>query len=164
MRSWRRSRRLRHHLPAGLHHNAEGKLITGKTAKDGIETRVDVPRAARSLVLCGRRRFDGERRADYLRRKASEARKDPAAMRAICPVSAWIFPSHVLGEKRTAVRLLPERWPDERYFSNQMRSWLSRTLQEDRRTSPCPRTLRRLHLDDGSQTYRICIYSARRST
>jgi len=37
-------------------------------------------------------------------------------------------------------------------------------VQEDRRTSPCRGTLRRLHLDDGSQTYRHLIYSARRST
>ena len=133
----------------------DGKLITGKTADGGIEVGVDVPELTVRSCYVAAGRLMANDVPDYLRRKLQRARKDATAMRADLPgVGIDLSVNPFLGETDL---------PTDHFLNDGLMGdllspgmpFLAFTHVSGR--SPflsVPRTLRRLHREDGEQSYR----------
>ena len=133
----------------------DGKLITGKTAEGGVEVGVDVPELTVRSCFVAAGRLMANDVPDYLRRKLQHARKDATAMRPDLPgIGIDLAINPFLGETDL---------PTDHFLNDGLMSdllspgmpFLAFTHVSGR--SPflsVPRTLRRLHREDGEQSYR----------
>ena len=133
----------------------DGKLITGKTAEGGVEVGVDVPELTVRSCYVAAGRLMANDVPDYLRRKLQHARKDVTSMRADLPgVGIDLAINPYLGETDL---------PTDHFLNDGLMGdllspgmpFLAFTHVSGR--SPflsVPRTLRRLHREDGEQSYR----------
>ena len=133
----------------------DGKLITGKTAETGIEIGVDVPELTVRSCFVAAGRLMANDVPDYLRRKLQHARKDVTSMRADLPgIGIDLAINPYLGETDL---------PTDHFLNDGLMGdllspgmpFLAFTHVSGR--SPflsVPRTLRRLHREDGEQSYR----------
>jgi len=133
----------------------DGKLVTGKTADGGIEVGVDVPELSVRSCFVAAGRLMANDVPDYLRRKLQHAKKDVTSMRADLPgIGIDLSINPYLGETDL---------PTDHFLNDGLMSdllspgmpFLAFTHVSGR--SPflsVPRTLRRLHKDDGEQSYR----------
>jgi hypothetical protein len=133
----------------------DGKLVTGKTAEGGIEVGVDVPELTVRSCYVAAGRLMANDVPDYLRRKLQRAKKDVTSMRSDLPglgIDLSINP--YLGE----TDLPTDHFLNDGLMSDLLSSnmpFLAFTHVSGR--SPflsVPRTLRRLHKEDGEQSYR----------
>ncbi len=133
----------------------DGKLITGKTAESGVEIGVDVPELTVRSCFVAAGRLMANDVPDYLRRKLQHARKDVTSMRADLPgIGIDLAANPYLGETDL---------PTDHFLNDGLMGdllspgmpFLAFTHVSGR--SPflsVPRTLRRLHREDGEQSYR----------
>jgi hypothetical protein len=133
----------------------DGKLITGKTAEGGVEVGVDVPELTVRSCFVAAGRLMANDVPDYLRRKLQHARKDVTSMRADLPgIGIDLSINPYLGETDL---------PTDHFLNDGLMGdllspgmpFLAFTHVSGR--SPflsVPRTLRRLHREDGEQSYR----------
>ncbi len=133
----------------------DGKLITGKTAEGGVEVGVDVPELTVRSCFVAAGRLMANDVPDYLRRKLQHARKDATMMRPDLPgIGIDLAINPFLGETDL---------PTDHFLNDGLMSdllspgmpFLAFTHVSGR--SPflsVPRTLRRLHREDGEQSYR----------
>ena len=133
----------------------DGKLITGKTAEGGVEVGVDVPELTVRSCFVAAGRLMANDVPDYLRRKLQHARKDVTAMRPDLPgIGIDLAINPYLGETDL---------PTDHFLNDGLMGdllspgmpFLAFTHVSGR--SPflsVPRTLRRLHREDGEQSYR----------
>ena len=133
----------------------DGKLITGKTAEGGVEVGVDVPELTVRSCYVAAGRLMANDVPDYLRRKLQHARKDVTSMRADLPgIGIDLAINPYLGETDL---------PTDHFLNDGLMGdllspgmpFLAFTHVSGR--SPflsVPRTLRRLHREDGEQSYR----------
>ena len=133
----------------------DGKLVTGKTAEGGIEVGVDVPELTVRSCYVAAGRLMANDVPDYLRRKLQRAKKEVASMRADLPgVGIDLSINPYLGE----TDLPTDHFLNDGLMSDLLSSsmpFLAFTHVSGR--SPflsVPRTLRRLHKEDGEQSYR----------
>lgn len=133
----------------------DGKLVTGKTAEGGIEVGVDVPELTVRSCYVAAGRLMANDVPDYLRRKLQRAKKDVTSMRADLPgVGIDLSINPFLGE----TDLPTDHFLNDGLMSDLLSSnmpFLAFTHVSGR--SPflsVPRTLRRLHKEDGEQSYR----------
>lgn len=134
----------------------DGKLVTGKTADGGIEIGVDVPELTVRSCYVAAGRLMANDVPDYLRRKLQRAKKDPTSMRADLPgVGIDLATNPYLGETDL---------PTDHFLNDGLMSdilspnmpFLAFTHVSGR--SPflsVPRTMRRLHKEDGEQSFRL---------
>ena len=133
----------------------DGKLITGKTAAGGLEVGVDVPELTVRSCYVAAGRLMANDVPDYLRRKLQHARKDVTMMRPDLPgVGIDLSINPYLGETDL---------PTDHFINDGLMAdllspgmpFLAFTHVSGR--SPflsVPRTLRRLHRENGEQSYR----------
>ncbi len=133
----------------------DGKLITGKTAEGGVEVGVDVPELTVRSCYVAAGRLMANDVPDYLRRKLQHARKELTSMRADLPgVGIDLALNPYLGETDL---------PTDHFLNDGLMGdllspgmpFLAFTHVSGR--SPflsVPRTLRRLHRENGEQSYR----------
>ena len=133
----------------------DGKLITGKTAAGGLEVGVDVPELTVRSCFVAAGRLMANDVPDYLRRKLQHARKDVTTMRPDLPgVGIDLSINPYLGETDL---------PTDHFINDGLMAdllspgmpFLAFTHVSGR--SPflsVPRTLRRLHRENGEQSYR----------
>jgi len=133
----------------------DGKLVTGKTAQGGIEIGVDVPELTVRSCYVAAGRLMANDVPDYLRRKLQRAKKDVTSMRADLPgIGIDLSINPYLGE----TDLPTDHFLNDGLMSDLLSSqmpFLAFTHVSGR--SPflsVPRTLRRLHREDGEQSYR----------
>ncbi len=133
----------------------DGKLVTGKTAEGGIEVGVDVPELTVRSCYVAAGRLMANDVPDYLRRKLQRAKKEVSSMRADLPgVGIDLSINPFLGE----TDLPTDHFLNDGLMSDLLSSnmpFLAFTHVSGR--SPflsVPRTLRRLHKEDGNQSYR----------
>ncbi len=133
----------------------DGKLVTGKTAEGGIEVGVDVPELTVRSCYVAAGRLMANDVPDYLRRKLQRAKKDVTSMRADLPgIGIDLSINPFLGE----TDLPTDHFLNDGLMSDLLSSnmpFLAFTHVSGR--SPflsVPRTLRRLHKEDGEQSYR----------
>ncbi len=133
----------------------DGKLVTGKTAEGGIEIGVDVPELTVRSCYVAAGRLMANDVPDYLRRKLQRAKKDVTSMRADLPgIGIDLSINPYLGE----TDLPTDHFLNDGLMSDLLSSqmpFLAFTHVSGR--SPflsVPRTLRRLHREDGEQSYR----------
>lgn len=133
----------------------DGKLVTGKTAEGGIEVGVDVPELTVRSCYVAAGRLMANDVPDYLRRKLQRAKKDVTAMRADLPgIGIDLSINPYLGE----TDLPTDHFLNDGLMADLLSShmpFLAFTHVSGR--SPflsVPRTLRRLHREDGEQSYR----------
>lgn len=133
----------------------DGKLVTGKTAEGGIEVGVDVPELTVRSCYVAAGRLMANDVPDYLRRKLQRAKKDVTTMRSDLPgVGVDLSINPFLGE----TDLPTDHFLNDGLMSELLGSgmpFLAFTHVSGR--SPflsVPRTLRRLHKEDGEQSYR----------
>jgi len=133
----------------------DGKLVTGKTAEGGIEVGVDVPELTVRSCYVAAGRLMANDVPDYLRRKLQRAKKEVSSMRSDLPgVGIDLSINPYLGE----TDLPTDHFLNDGLMSDLLSSnmpFLAFTHVSGR--SPflsVPRTLRRLHKEDGEQSYR----------
>ena len=133
----------------------DGKLVTGKTADGSVEIGVDVPELTVRSCYVAAGRLMANDVPDYVRRKLQHARKDVTMMRADLPGIGIDLALHpYLGE----TDLPTDHFLNDGVLSNLLNPdmpFLVFTHVSGR--SPflsVPRTMRRLHLTDGTQSYR----------
>lgn len=133
----------------------DGKLVTGKTAEGGIEVGVDVPELTVRSCYVAAGRLMANDVPDYLRRKLQRAKKEVTSMRSDLPgVGIDLSINPYLGE----TDLPTDHFLNDGLMSDLLSSnmpFLAFTHVSGR--SPflsVPRTLRRLHKEDGEQSYR----------
>ena len=133
----------------------DGKLVTGKTAEGGIEVGVDVPELTVRSCYVAAGRLMANDVPDYLRRKLQRAKKEVTSMRSDLPgVGIDLSVNPYLGE----TDLPTDHFLNDGLMSDLLSSsmpFLAFTHVSGR--SPflsVPRTLRRLHKEDGEQSYR----------
>ena len=133
----------------------DGKLVTGKTAEGGVEVGVDVPELTVRSCYVAAGRLMANDVPDYLRRKLQRAKKDVTSMRNDLPgVGVDLSINPFLGE----TDLPTDHFLNDGLMSDLLSSampFLAFTHVSGR--SPflsVPRTLRRLHKEDGDQSYR----------
>lgn len=133
----------------------DGKLVTGKTAEGGIEVGVDVPELTVRSCYVAAGRLMANDVPDYLRRKLQRAKKEVTAMRSDLPgIGIDLSINPYLGE----TDLPTDHFLNDGLMSDLLSSsmpFLAFTHVSGR--SPflsVPRTLRRLHKEDGEQSYR----------
>lgn len=133
----------------------DGKLVTGKTAEGGIEIGVDVPELTVRSCYVAAGRLMANDVPDYLRRKLQKAKKEVSSMRAdLSGVGIDLSINPFLGE----TDLPTDHFLNDGLMSDLLSSnmpFLAFTHVSGR--SPflsVPRTLRRLHKEDGTQSYR----------
>ena len=133
----------------------DGKLVTGKTADGSIEVGVDVPELTVRSCYVAAGRLMANDVPDYLRRKLQHAKKDMTSMRPDLPGVGIDLATHpYLGE----TDLPTDHFLNDGVLGNLLASdmpFLVFTHVSGR--SPflsVPRTMRRLHNADGTQSYR----------
>ena len=133
----------------------DGKLVTGKTAEGGIEIGVDVPELTVRSCYVAAGRLMANDVPEYLRRKLQRAKKDVTSMRADLPgIGIDLSINPYLGE----TDLPTDHFLNDGLMSDLLSSsmpFLAFTHVSGR--SPflsVPRTLRRLHKENGEQSYR----------
>ena len=133
----------------------DGKLVTGKTADGSVEVGVDVPELTVRSCFVAAGRLMANDVPDFLRRKLQKSKEDPSRMRPDLPgIGLDLSLNPFLGE----TDLPTDHFLNDGVLSNLLSPdmpFLVFTHVAGR--SPflsVPRTMRRLHLTDGSQSYR----------